>query len=135
MSRDDVSGAALVGLGGAFGGAARYGAALVMPFQPAGFPWATLAVNLLGCLLIGIVLVVLAERPGSASWAHPLLAVGLLGGFTTFSAFSLETLLIVDQSAFAMAGTYVVATVVLGLAAVRLAASATRRIMIGRTAT
>lgn len=135
MSREDVRCVALVGLGGALGGAARYGAATLIPWQPPGFPWATLAVNLLGCLLIGIALVVLEEGPGLSTWAHPLLAVGLIGGFTTFSAFSLETVLIVDQSAFGVAAVYVLATVVLGLTAVRLAATATRRIMIGRTAT
>jgi fluoride exporter len=83
----------LVALGGALGSALRYGAGLAAArLLGAGFPWGTLAVNVLGGLAMGV----LAVRAGSEG-LRLLLGVGMLGGFTTFSAFSLETVRLMGQ--------------------------------------
>lgn len=84
---------------------------------PLDFPLGTLVVNVAGSLAIGVLYVVLVERLAAALPLRGLLVAGLLGGFTTFSAFALETLLLVESDEPLRAGTYVVASVVLCLAA------------------
>ncbi|MBV0891284.1 fluoride efflux transporter CrcB [Paracoccus sp. Z118] len=105
-----------VALGGAMGATARYGVnrAAMTAFGP-GFPWATLIVNVAGSFAMGALVVMLA-RLGNA-WA-PLLMTGLLGGFTTFSAFSLDTLTLWQRGEHASAAAYVAASVGLSLLAI-----------------
>jgi len=106
-----------VALGGALGAMARYlaGMAALRALGP-GFPWATLAVNVLGSFLMGILVVALAHF--SANRLAPFLMTGLLGGFTTFSAFSLDALTLWERGATAQAAAYVAASVALSLAAI-----------------
>ena len=81
----------LVFLGGGLGSAARYAATSVVGrVAGAGFPWGTLFVNVAGSLAMGIVIAWLARRSGGDATLRLLLATGFLGGFTTFSAFSLD---------------------------------------------
>jgi CrcB protein len=102
----------LVMIGGAIGAGCRYQLSrLALHHAGAGFPWGTLIVNLLGGLLIGL-LAGLFARSGGNEQLRLLLAVGVLGGFTTFSAFSLETYEMIAQGALAAAFTYVLASVV-----------------------
>jgi CrcB protein len=77
----------LVALGSGAGGVARYllGGWIAQRTLPAGFPWGTLIVNVSGCLLIGLIAGVLAERPSAWAGWRPLLVIGFLGGYTTFS--------------------------------------------------
>ncbi|PFG37550.1 CrcB protein [Flavimobilis soli] len=76
---------ALVALGGAAGGSARYGLTLAFP-DGGGFPWTTWAVNVVGCFALGLLLNAWV-RPGHAPrWWRPLMGTGFLGAFTTFSA-------------------------------------------------
>ncbi|WP_134726452.1 fluoride efflux transporter CrcB [Paracoccus luteus] len=105
-----------VALGGAMGATARHGVNVgaARLFGP-GLPVATLAVNVAGSFLIGVLAVVLAGR--GAAWS-PLLMTGLLGGFTTFSAFSLDALALWQRGQHAGAAGYVAASVGLSLAAV-----------------
>jgi CrcB protein len=109
----------IVGLGGALGSMARYGTGLaVARLMPgAAWPWATLMVNGVGGLLMGLLAGWLAQRGSEGDGLRLFAAVGLLGGFTTFSAFSLETALMIERRQFAMAGAYVGLSVVLALAA------------------
>jgi CrcB protein len=80
----------LVALGGAIGSVARYLVGRLMgPTADSPFPWHTFVVNATGAFVIGLVLV-LAARQGWPGWWRPLLAVGILGGYTTFSTLSLE---------------------------------------------
>ena len=104
----------LVALGGALGSVARYGVGLAAArWLGLGFPWGTLIVNVLGGLAMGL----LAARLGPEhESARLLLGVGLLGGFTTFSAFSLETLRLI-QHAPAHGALYVAASLVLSVGA------------------
>lgn len=106
-----------VALGGALGSVARFGvqAAGVRLLGP-GLPMGTLAVNALGSVLIGLVFVWLTER--GLMKAAPLLMTGLLGGFTTFSAFSLDAFLLWERGQAAWAAAYVAASVGLSLAGV-----------------
>ncbi len=104
----------LVALGGALGSVARYGVGLAAArWLGLSFPWGTLAVNVIGGLAIGV----LAARVGPEQESvRLLLGVGLLGGFTTFSAFSLETVRLMQQAP-AHAALYVAASLILSVGA------------------
>lgn len=104
-----------VAIGGAFGAMLRYGASLMV-----GFPYGTLAVNVVGSFIMGLAFVWLADHPRAALHG-PLVMTGVLGGFTTFSAFSLDALRLYEAGRVAAAGGYVIGTVLLGLAALVLA--------------
>ena len=80
---------AVIGVGGALGTLARYGIATTFPVAPQQFPWATLAINLSGSFLLGFMLAA-TERLPPNRFLRPFLAVGVLGGFTTFSTFAVE---------------------------------------------
>jgi len=107
----------LVMLGGAIGAGARHltGRATLALFG-AGFPVGTLAVNLLGGLLMGVLVGVLARTGGGETW-RLFLGVGVLGGFTTFSAFSLDAVVLVQRGQAWVAGAYVLASVAGAIAA------------------
>ena len=106
-----------VAFGGALGAAARYlaniGAARLFG---AGFPWGTVIVNVVGSLVMGILVVTLAQK--DAMRLVPFLMTGILGGFTTFSAFSLDALKLFQSGQPALAAVYVFGSVTLSLAAI-----------------
>jgi CrcB protein len=115
----------IVAAGGALGAVARYGVGRLLP---AGFPWATLTVNVVGGLVMGGLAGWLAFRGGlHAESIRLFAAVGLLGGFTTFSAFSLETALMIEKRQYALASGYVAASVVLSILALFLGLMVARR--------
>jgi CrcB protein len=118
----------LAALGGALGALARWGVAVALPSSPGSWPWATLLVNLTGCLLIGVLLAVLLARYPSSPWLRPLLATGVLGGYTTYSAFAVEVVQLIDAGALGMVAAYVVASVLGGVLAV------TAGLLLGRAA-
>lgn len=99
-----------VALGGAFGAVLRYLIGLTVVF-----PFGTLTVNLVGSLIIGLVWAVFNAK-GLQAWL-PFVMTGVLGGFTTFSAFSLDTLRLVEAGRLAAAGGYVMGSVLLSLLA------------------
>jgi len=107
-----------IAAGGALGSVLRYGLSTwIHSFAGRGFPFGTLAVNVLGCLAMGVLFVLLVERMGeSAIWRAGLL-IGLLGGFTTFSTFSIETFTLIEQGAMAKAAGNMVASLVLCIGA------------------
>ncbi len=105
-----------IALGGAAGAVLRHGVGRALPLQGAGFPLATLLVNVSGSLVMGLLAALMALR-----WNNqlaPLLMTGLLGGFTTFSAFSLDTLTLWERGQPVAASIYVAGSVLLSLAAV-----------------
>jgi CrcB protein len=109
----------LVFAGGGAGAVARYlaGTAALRAFGP-GWPYGTFAVNVAGGLAMGLLAGVLAHRDtGSGESWRLLLGVGVLGGFTTFSAFSLETALMIERRDWGQAAGYVGASVALSIAA------------------
>ena len=117
----------LAALGGALGALARWGTGLALPRPDDGWPWATLLVNLTGCLLMGVLVGVLARRHPEPVWARPFLAVGVLGGYTTYSAFAMETVELTDAGAAALAVGYVLVSVLGGVLAVAAGVTAVRR--------
>ena len=122
---------ALVALGGATGAVLRFQVGrLFSAFTgpDAGFPWSTFTINVSGSLLMGVLAGWLARHgQGGESW-RLLLGVGVLGGFTTFSAFSLETALLVERGAIATAATYALGSLVAGVAALFLGLFAMRAV-------
>ena len=116
----------LAAAGGAVGALARAAVAEALPRDPAGWPWATLGVNLLGCLLIGVLLAGLAVRRPDDERTPVLLGTGVLGGFTTYSAFALEVTHLVAADRPAVAAGYVAASVLGGVVAVAVGARAGR---------
>ncbi|MDP5185482.1 fluoride efflux transporter CrcB [Blastococcus sp. BMG 814] len=107
----------LAALGGALGALARWGLAEAFPHSPTGLPWATLGVNLTGCLLLGVLTAVLVARAPGSPWARPFLGVGVLGGFTTYSTFAVEVVRLADAGAAGTAVVYVLVSVLGGVAA------------------
>lgn len=121
---------AYVALGGGAGAVLRYQLGRAMthwlgPNTVTAFPWATLTVNVIGSLAMGLLAGFLARHGSSGGllggehW-RPLLGVGLLGGFTTFSAFSLELMLLIERGQPALALTYATVSVLTGLTALYL---------------
>lgn len=114
-----------VAVGGAVGALARAGISEALPHpNAAAWPWATFLTNLVGCVLLGVVLDWTDHRapqwksqhPRRARLVRPLLASGVLGGFTTFSTFSVETYGLLSSGAAGAALLYAVASAVLGVA-------------------
>ncbi|MGI5241516.1 fluoride efflux transporter CrcB [Dactylosporangium sp. CA-139066] len=81
---------AAISAGGVCGALARYAVAHAWPPDPGGFPWATFVINVTGCLLIGVLMVVVTEVLPHRRLLRPFLGVGFLGGYTTFSTYAVE---------------------------------------------
>lgn len=118
----------LAALGGALGALCRAGAAAVLSRDPGAWPWATLLVNWLGCLLLGALLAVLAVRRPADERLRIFLGSGVLGGFTTYSTFALEVTDLVAAGRPAVAAGYVAVSVLGGVLAVAAGARAGRRL-------
>ncbi|HTY73429.1 MAG TPA: CrcB family protein [Actinomycetes bacterium] len=129
----DLDVVAVVALGGALGSLARYALALGLPHRdPAAFAWATFLTNVSGCLLIGVLMWFVLEVWGPRRYARPFLGIGVLGGFTTFSTYAVETQGMARAGAWGTATAYVAASVVLGLLAVRVGYALGRQVTRGR---
>ncbi|RMB54489.1 camphor resistance protein CrcB [Sphingomonas sp. PP-CE-3A-406] len=115
-------------VGGAVGSGARYltGRAM-LSLLGADYPFGTLAVNLIGGLLMGVLVGVLARNAASETW-RLLLGVGVLGGFTTFSAFSLDVVTMIERGAIGVAFGYVLVSVIGSVAALFAGLSAVRAV-------
>lgn len=109
----------LVGIGGALGSMARYGGGvLVGRLWPMAFPLATLLINIIGSLAMGLFIGFLART--TPSWqadARLFVAVGVFGGFTTFSSFSLDTIVLIERGEIGQAVLYVLISVLVAVAA------------------
>jgi CrcB protein len=114
MSRSSLAVFACVALGGAVGAVARHGVTSMVAARSGGGWPATLAVNLLGCLLLGVVWR-FVDQPGFPPAVRGLLVGGLLGAFTTFAAFGLDALTLLEQRRPGLAATYLLGSVVGGL--------------------
>ena len=112
---------AAVAAGGAVGASARYGVELLLPSSPGGFPWGTFLVNVSGCFVIGALIVLITERLEEGTrlsrYLRPLLAVGLLGAYTTYSTYAVEVDTAIRDGDIRVAAGYAVASLVAGLGA------------------
>jgi len=125
-----ISTISLVALGGAIGAALRYltGVGVVRLIGHQEFPLAILAVNVIGSFLMGAFVVAAALR--GLTHLSPFVMTGLLGGFTTFSAFSLETVTLIERGAIGQAGLYVALSVGLSIGALMLGLWVTRGMLV-----
>jgi CrcB protein len=108
----------LAALGGALGALARWGVTSALPPSPGCWPWATFLVNVSGCLLIGVLLAVLLARFPNSRRLRPFLAVGVLGGYTTYSTFAVDVVRLGEAGRGLLAAGYVLASVLGGVLAV-----------------
>ena len=122
---------AVVAIGGGLGAVARYGLTVLLPTPQRGFPWATFLVNVLGCLLIGVVMVLVTEVYAAHRLVRPFLGVGVLGGFTTFSTYALEIHSLLRPGTVGIAFAYLATTFVAAMLAV-LAGTWVTRAVTGR---
>jgi fluoride exporter len=124
--RRGLSVLAAVAAGGVVGAAARHGISVAMPHGPDGWPWSTFLINASGCLLIGVLMVLILEVWVANRLVRPFLGVGVLGGYTTFSTYGVEAQQLIGAGRPGLALAYLGATVVAALVAVLLGISATR---------
>ena len=108
----------MIAIGGALGSLARWGLAAALPHQPGAFPWATFLENVSGCLLIGALMVLLAEVWPPSRYLRPFLGIGVLGGYTTFSTYMLDTRALLVTGHPGAAAAYLLGSLAAGLAAV-----------------
>ena len=118
-----------VAVGGVAGTAARYALGRIFPTGAGTFPWTTFAVNVTGSFLLGAFLAWLYARRPADRLVRPLVAVGFLGGYTTFSTAMVESAVLVKDGHVPVAVCYLVAGLVSGLLAVALGVIATRRVV------
>jgi CrcB protein len=119
---------AVVAAGGVLGSLARWGVGLAVPAPPGGFPWGTFGINVLGSLLMGVLVVVVTQVRDAHPLVRPFLGVGVLGGFTTFSTFAVDTETLLAGGHRATALAYLAGTVVAAVAAAALGVALTRRL-------
>jgi CrcB protein len=103
--------------GGVLGALTRWGVAEALPHPTGSWPWATLLVNVTGCLALGLLITALFARYPDRPWLRPFLGTGVLGGYTTFSTFAVDAVVLADAGAVGTAVGYVVASVVGGVLA------------------
>jgi CrcB protein len=109
----------LVAVGGAFGSVLRYlVGVLTVRWFGASFPWGTFAVNVVGSFLIGLLSEMIARRFNASMELRVFLVTGILGGFTTFSSFSLDTMVLLERGAVTATVGYVLATLCLSFLAI-----------------
>jgi CrcB protein len=118
---------AAVAVGGIVGAEARYGLAVGLPHVPGAWAWSTLIANVTGCLLIGVLMVLVSERIRHPL-VRPLLGVGVLGGYTTFSTYSVDGQQLLAAGSAGTALPYLAGTLVTALLAVAAGLGLTRAV-------
>ncbi|WP_344890567.1 CrcB family protein [Actinomadura meridiana] len=129
--RDPWETLAAIAVGGAIGALSRYELSHAFPYGPGDFPWVVFWINVTGCLLIGVLMVLVTETWQVHRLIRPFLGVGVLGGFTTFSTYAVDIQRTVDADAPRVALAYLALTLVTALVAtlagMRLTRAVTRR--------
>ncbi|WP_459755906.1 FluC/FEX family fluoride channel [Streptomyces sennicomposti] len=120
---------AAVAVGGAVGACARYGAALLWPTATGAFPWTTFWVNVIGCGVIGVFMVIITDVWAAHRLVRPFFGTGVLGGFTTFSTYAVDIQRLVGGGHARTGLLYLAATMLAALTAVWATANLTRRVI------
>ncbi|MET9411865.1 fluoride efflux transporter CrcB [Streptomyces sp. NPDC002935] len=123
---------AMVSLGGAIGATARYGAGQLWPTPAGAFPWTTFAINVVGCAVIGVFMVLITDVWAAHRLVRPFFGTGVLGGFTTFSTYAVDIRTLVATGHPGTGLGYLAATLCAALAAVWLGVTAARRALVWR---
>jgi CrcB protein len=108
----------VIAAGGALGSGARYALAEAMPHGPGELAWSTVSVNVTGGFLLGLLMVFLLEVWGTTRYVRPFFAIGVLGGFTTFSTYMVDTLILLQAERPVAAVVYLLGSLITGLLAV-----------------
>jgi CrcB protein len=117
----------LVGIGGALGAMLRFGAQSVIGNLANGFPTSTFLINIVGSIAMGVLVGVLAKfTPQYQNEIRLFVAVGIFGGFTTFSSFSLDAIALIERGDIGLAGIYIVGSVLLSIAGLWMGMTAMR---------
>jgi CrcB protein len=117
---------AAISAGGAIGAIIRWSLGIAFPAPAAGFPWATFAINVSGCALIGVLMVVVTDVFTRQRLLRPFLGVGVLGGYTTFSTYIVDINRLITAGAAGVGLLYLAATLIAALPATSGALAATR---------
>jgi CrcB protein len=129
--KGQVVGFVIVFLGGGLGSAARYGVGvLALRWIGSGYPWGTFGINVVGSFAMGVVAEYFALKSGLSQPLRLFLTTGIIGGFTTFSTYALETALLQERGELGAALTYALGSVVVGVAAL-FAGLALVRVLVG----
>ena len=128
IARGQGRAVAVVALGGALGALARWGVGFALPPSPGTFPLGTFLINVVGCLLMGVLVVVVTEVRETHPLVRPFVGVGILGGFTTFSTFSVDGEELLTDHHLALAGAYLAGTVAAAVLAAAAGMALTRRL-------
>ena len=120
---------AVIALGGALGALTRWVVAEALPHDTGAFPWATLLTNVTGCFLIGVLMVLVVERWPEHLHVRPFFGTGLLGGFTTFSTYVVDTRTLLAAGHEALGAVYLLGTLAVGLMAVVAGLRVTERVI------
>jgi CrcB protein len=120
---------AVIAVGGALGSLARWGLAEALPHRPDEFPWSTFVANVSGCFLIGLLMVFVFEVWPPSRYLRPFLGVGVLGGYTTFSTYMLDTRALLVSGDARLAGIYLFGSLAAGFTCVWLAVFAARSLV------
>lgn len=118
-----------ISAGGVIGSLGRYGLQQAFPHSATGFPWATFGINVTGCLVIGVLMVFVTEVFTDRPLLRPFLGVGVLGGFTTFSTYAVDTQQAIAAGATATALLYLGGTLCAALTAVWVGHTVTARLL------
>jgi fluoride exporter len=129
IERGDGAVFGVIAAGGAIGAGARYLVGLAWPTPAGSLPWATMAINVLGCALIGVLMVLVTEVWSGQRLVRPFVGTGILGGFTTFSTYAVDIQQLIAGGRPITALSYLLATVVGALAAVWAGTSVTRAVV------
>ncbi|MEV0284807.1 CrcB family protein [Kribbella sp. NPDC050820] len=131
-SRSDLAVLAVVALGGMLGAAGRYLIGQTWPTPAGGFPWATFTINVTGCALIGVLMVLVTDVWLRQRLLRPFLGTGVLGGYTTFSTYTVDVQHLITGGHPGAALAYLAATPAAALVAVWITAHTTRRLVTWR---
>jgi fluoride exporter len=122
---------AAIALGGVVGSLGRYAVGMALPHAAEEFPWATLVVNVTGAFAMGLLVAYLVDRPGAHPLARPFVGVGVLGGWTTFSALAMDAVALGAADRAQVALGYVAATFLVGTLAVAAGSAVGQRVWPG----
>ena len=128
MRRRNARVLVVITVGGMLGAVTRHAVSLAVPTARGGLPWSTLIVNVTGCMLIGVLMVLILEARQAHPLVRPFIGVGVLGGYTTFSTYAVDAQVLIAEGRPGLALAYLAGTAAAALVAVQLGVVLTRAV-------